>query len=43
MVRQRLEDERLKVERIKKGKLGGLKQLGIADKYQADLNKKRIN
>ena len=41
-VRQRIEDERLKVEGIKKTKLDGLKGLGIADKYQADLTKKRI-
>ena len=41
-VRQRIEDERLKVEGIKKTKLDGLRQLGIADKYQADLTKKRI-
>ena len=41
-VRQRIEDERLKVEGIKKTKLEGLKGLGIADKYQADLTKKRI-
>ena len=41
-VRQRIEDERLKVERIKKSKLDGLVGLGIEDKYQADLAKKRI-
>ena len=41
-VRQRIEDERLKVEGIKAQKLGGLKDLGIADKYQADLSKKKI-
>ena len=41
-VRQRLEDERLKVEGIKAQKLQGLKDIGIADKYQADLTKKRI-
>ena len=41
-VRQRIEDERLKVERIKADKLNGLKDLGIAEKYQADLSKKRI-
>ena len=41
-VRQRIEDERLKVERIKKAKLEGLQQLGIESKYQADLAKKRI-
>ena len=41
-VRQRIEDERLKVERIKKEKLAGIVDLGIAEKYQADLAKKRI-
>lgn len=41
-VRQRIEDERLKVERIKAQKLQGLVDLGIEDKYQADLSKKRI-
>ena len=41
-VRQRIEDERLKVERIKKEKLAGIVELGVAEKYQADLAKKRI-
>jgi hypothetical protein len=41
-VRQRIEDERLKVEGIKKQKLQGLVALGIEGKYQADLSKKRI-
>ena len=41
-VRQRIEDERLKVERIKKQKLQGLVDQGIESKYQADLSKKRI-
>ena len=41
-VRQRIEDERLKVERIKAQKFQGLVDLGIEDKYQADLSKKRI-
>ena len=41
-VRQRIEDERLKVERIKAEKLRGLVDLGIEGKYQADLSKKRI-
>ena len=41
-VRQRIEDERLKVERIKSDKLRGLVDLGIEGKYQADLSKKRI-
>lgn len=42
-VRQRLEDERLKVEGIKGQKLSGLKSIGIEDKYQAELAKKRIH
>ena len=41
-VRQRIEDERLKVERIKAEKLQSLVDLGIESKYQADLSKKRI-
>ena len=41
-VRQKIEDERVKVEKIKAKKLGDLKDIGIADKYQADLSKKRI-
>ena len=41
-VRQRIEDERMKVEGIKAQKLQQLKEIGIADKYQADLAKKRI-
>ena len=42
-VRQRLLDEKSKVEGIKAKKLQGLKDIGIADKYQAELAKKRIN
>lgn len=42
-VRQKLEDERLKVEGIKKAKLSGLQGIGIAEKYQAELAKKKIN
>ena len=41
-VRQRIEDERLKVEGIKGEKLQGIKDLGIAEKYMADLSKKKI-
>ena len=41
-VRQKIEDERLKVERIKREKLDGLRGIGIADKYQTDLSKKKI-
>ncbi len=36
-VRQKIEDERLKVERIKGEKLQNLQGLGIADKYKSDL------
>lgn len=41
-VRQKLEDERLKVEGIKKQKLASLQDIGIEDKYQAELAKKKI-
>ena len=41
-VRQRIEDERLKVEGIKANKLKDLDQLGIEGKYKTDLSKKRI-
>lgn len=41
-VRQKLEDERLKVEGIKKQKLASLKDIGIEEKYQAELAKKKI-
>jgi hypothetical protein len=37
-----LEDEKMKVEGIKKQKLQGLKHIGIEDKYQAELAKKKI-
>lgn len=41
-MRQRIEDERLKVEKIKSEKLGGLQDLEIDKKYMADLSKKKI-
>ena len=41
-VRQKQEEERLKVENIKKEKLDGLSKLGIEEKYKADLSKKKI-
>lgn len=41
-VRQRLEDERQKVERIKGEKLATLQGLGIENKYKHDLAKKKI-
>ena len=42
LVRQKLEDERKKIERIKGKKLGELQGLSIPDKYQAELAKKKI-
>ena len=42
LVRQKLESDRLKVEKIKYRKLNELKGLGIDEKYQADLAKKKI-
>jgi len=42
LVRQKLEDERQKIERIKGKKLGELKGIDIPDKYQAELAKKKI-
>lgn len=41
-VRQKLEEDKMKVEGIKQRKLGELKTLGIHDKYQHDLAKKKI-
>ena len=41
-VRQKQEEERQKVENIKKEKLDGLGKLGIEEKYKADLSKKKI-
>lgn len=42
-VRQKLDDERVKVEGIKGQKIQGLQKLGIDNKYQADLSKKKIH
>ncbi|CAI2365973.1 unnamed protein product [Moneuplotes crassus] len=42
-VRQNLENERKRLEEIKHSKLGELKTLGISDKYQADLSRKKIS
>ena len=42
MVRQKLEQERQKIEAIKYKKLGELQGLDIPDKYQAELAKKKI-
>lgn len=41
-VRQKLEDDRLKVEAIKQKKLGTIQNLGIESKYQYELAKKKI-
>ena len=41
-VRQKLEDDRLKVEGIKQRKLNELQQLGVEQKYQYELAKKKI-
>ena len=41
-VRQKLEDDRLKVEAIKQQKLKGIQDLGIHPKYQTELAKKKI-
>ena len=41
-VRQRIEEERRKVEAIKNKKLGELNNLSIPDKYKAELAKKKI-
>ena len=42
MVRQKLEDEKKKIERIKDKKMGELKGLDIPGKYQAELARKKI-
>lgn len=42
-VRQNLENERKRLEEIKYSKLNELKTLGIANKYQADLSRKKIS
>ena len=41
-MRQKLEDDRLKVESIKQKKLGMIQDLGIDSKYQYELAKKKI-
>lgn len=41
-VRQKLEDDRLKVEGIKQRKLNELQSLGVEQKYQYELAKKRL-
>jgi len=42
-VRQNLESERKRLEEIKHSKLGELQTLGISNKYQADLSRKKIS
>jgi len=42
-VRQKIEDERRKIEAIKQKKLGELNGLSIPEKYTAELAKKKIN
>jgi len=41
-VRQKLEEDRLKVEGIKQRKLNELQDLGVEQKYQYELAKKKI-
>ena len=41
-MRQKLEDDRLKIEAIKQKKLAQIQELGIEEKYQAELAKKKI-
>lgn len=41
-MREKQENERLKLERIKREKLQLLNELGIPDKYKAELSKKKI-
>lgn len=41
-IRQKIDDEKLRLENIRKKKLEGLKDLSIPDKYQAELARKKI-
>lgn len=41
-MRQKLEEDRLKVEGIKQRKLNELQDLGVEQKYQYELAKKKI-
>lgn len=41
-VRQKIDEERNKIETIKEKKLNDLKKIGIEDKYQAQLARKKI-
>lgn len=42
-VRQKIEEERRKIEAIKQKKLEDLQNLNIPDKYQAELARKKIS
>lgn len=42
MVREKQENERLKLEQIKQKKLGLLNEIGIPEKYNVELGKKKI-
>ena len=42
-MRQDQEAQKKKIEYIKQGKLGEMRDLGIPDKYQADLAKKKVD
>ena len=42
-MRQKQEDEKKKLEDIKTKKLTTLQGLGVPDKYQAELNRKKIS
>ena len=42
-MRQKIEEERRKIEAIKQKKLEDLQQLNIPDKYQAELARKKIS
>jgi hypothetical protein len=41
-MRQKLQNEKEELEKIKKEKLGELQGLGISDKYTAELARKKI-
>lgn len=43
IVRQKLDAEKRKLEQIKKRKLTHLEEVGIEDKYKAELARKKIN
>lgn len=41
-MRQKLDEDKQKLEQIKGKKLGELSNIGIADKYKAELSRKKI-